>query len=183
METVATVKFIGQNITRSGLQQVETKPDVAKPQMHRSVTYVQSPTTTTKTDSDQERTEAHHRGTTLSNTDNASSDDAQSEQSHQSCGMETRSVTVGLKASETQVLMHRDTVCHEHTCNSSPTRSDKENEAVESVNNYDAERNFEGDNSNEEEEEEQVDIDQHLLPSIDDILASKLRESTPQHSK
>ena len=52
METIGAVKFIGQNITRSGLVSVETKPEVAKPMKpvetktaHRSVTYVQSPTT------------------------------------------------------------------------------------------------------------------------------------------
>ena len=43
METVAHIKFIGKNITRSGNRVVESLPDVRpKPALHRSVTYNES---------------------------------------------------------------------------------------------------------------------------------------------
>ena len=39
MKTVALVKFVGKNITRSGVVAVETKKDVVERAAHRSVTY------------------------------------------------------------------------------------------------------------------------------------------------
>ena len=39
MNTIATVKFVGKNITRSGVATVESKKDVVVRAAHRSVTY------------------------------------------------------------------------------------------------------------------------------------------------
>ena len=102
MDTIATAKFIGQNITRSGLVPVESKPDVPKPKMHRSVTYIQSPPSSSVVSEKKPRRDS---GT-------------------------PDGPVVGLQASENQVLMDRESTA--------------------------------------------------VLPSIDDILASKLRP-TPKN--
>ena len=38
METIASVKFVGKNITRNGVVAVESLPDVTNPAPHRTVT-------------------------------------------------------------------------------------------------------------------------------------------------
>ena len=42
METIASVKFVGKNITRNGVVAVEPKEDIEVRPAHRSVTFVPS---------------------------------------------------------------------------------------------------------------------------------------------
>ena len=108
METIASVKFIGQNITRSGLQSVETKPEVPKPSKpqtaHRSVTYVQSPSSSGVSDSG-----GSQQLNSATTTPKASSTSDQAKGGRTSPATSPEDRVVGLlKASETQILMHRD---------------------------------------------------------------------------
>ena len=108
METIASVKFIGQNITRSGLQSVETKPEVPKPSKpqtaHRSVTYVQSPSSSGVSDSG-----GSQQLNSATTTPKASSTSGQAKGGRTSPATSPEDRVVGLlKASETQILMHRD---------------------------------------------------------------------------
>ena len=107
METIASVKFIGQNITRSGLQSVETKPEVPKPSKpqtaHRSVTYVQSPSSSGVSDSG--GSQQLNSATTTPKASSAGQ--AKGNRTSPATSPEDRVVGL-LKASETQILMHRD---------------------------------------------------------------------------
>ena len=61
METIAQVKFVGKNITRSGNIAVDPLPDAPAASQHRSVTYM---TETDKDNKDANRPEATDPPTT-----------------------------------------------------------------------------------------------------------------------
>ena len=123
MDTVAQVKFVGKNITRNSIVQVESKVDVPLRTPHRSVTFIQSP----KADP-----------TALPDQNTSSPPET----------------TTGLRTSQSQQHFQQE---------ASDTASGNPKEKPSAWTDPDA-----GKSTSTHEAE---------LPSIDDILASKLRES------
>ena len=155
MDTVAHVKFIGKNITRNGLVLVESKEDIPMRAPHRSVTFVQSNTsetfkTTESIEKTDKRTKKAPEWKDQTNGDRTE-EKISSRRDIRLTGLQT-SAPFSLLDADFPPLDNSSRIINQIS-SSEPSRKDRVNDNEGT-----------GDSENED----------HELPSIDEILASKL---------
>jgi len=165
MDTVAHVKFVSKNITRNGLVSVESKEDVPMRAPHRSVTFVQlSNTDAVETvinipiiPSENSRIPSQKKaGQTIGllTADKNTADKVNGRRDGRSTGLQT-SAPFSLLDADFPPLDNNSRAVNQ--ISSEPSRKDRANNDDEGV-------DIQGNHDSEEVE----------LPSIDEILASKL---------
>ena len=161
MDTVAHVKFIGKNITRNGLVLVESKEDIPMLAPHRSVTFVQSNTSETfKTTESIEKTDKRtKKAPEWKNPTNGdrTEEKISSRRDIRLTGLQT-SAPFSLLDADFPPLDNSSRIINQIS-SSEPSRKDRvdDNEGT----GYSENDNYKG-------------SEDHELPSIDEILASKL---------